>query len=95
VSPLSQQIRAALEARLQPLELAVIDESAAHVGHAGAREGGHFRVRIVSEQFRGRSALERHRQVYEALHPLMGRGIHALAIEACAPHESTSAKQGK
>jgi BolA family transcriptional regulator, general stress-responsive regulator len=95
VSALSLQIRAALLAQLQPLELAVIDESAAHAGHAGAREGGHFRVRIVSEQFRGRSRLQRHRQVYAALHTLMGRGIHALAIEAAAPDEPASEKQGK
>jgi BolA family transcriptional regulator, general stress-responsive regulator len=77
-----ETIRAALEARLQPLELEVLDESAAHAGHAGAREGGHYRVHIVSEHFRGHSPLARHRLVYEALGGLMGRGIHALAIHA-------------
>jgi BolA family transcriptional regulator, general stress-responsive regulator len=83
------EIRAALEARLQPVELEVLDESAAHAGHAGAREGGHYRVQIVSERFRGHSPLTRHRLVYEALGALMGGGIHALAIQALTPDEWT------
>jgi BolA family transcriptional regulator, general stress-responsive regulator len=85
--PRVDQIRAALQARLEPLELEVLDESAAHAGHAGAREGGHYRVRIVSERFRGQSPLARHRLVYEALGPLMRQGIHALAIHALAADE--------
>jgi BolA family transcriptional regulator, general stress-responsive regulator len=83
----ASEIRAALEAALEPAEIEVLDDSAAHAGHAGAREGGHYRVRIVSERFAGRRTLERHRLVYDALAPLMGRGIHALAIRALAPGE--------
>lgn len=82
-----RQIRAALEAAFLPGEVEVIDDSAAHTGHAGAREGGHYRVRIVSARFTGRATLERHRLVYDALAALMGRGIHALAIRALAPGE--------
>lgn len=82
------RIRAALERELAPLELEIRDDSAAHAGHPGAREGGHFHVRLVSEAFRGRSPLERHRLVYRALGELMHSDIHALAIEACAPEES-------
>ncbi len=81
-------IRAALEQRLAPARLEVTDESAAHIGHAGARDGGHFRVLVVSEQFRGRAQLARHRLVYEALGALMGKGIHALAIDARTPEEA-------
>ncbi|HTT03250.1 MAG TPA: BolA family protein [Steroidobacteraceae bacterium] len=81
-------IRRALEQRLSPAEVQVVDESSAHVGHAGAREGGHFRVRVVSEHFRGCSQLARHRLVYEAVGALMGRGIHALAIHAQTPEEA-------
>jgi BolA protein len=82
------RIRAALERAFGTTEVEVIDDSAAHAGHAGAREGGHFRVRIVSDRFAGRPALERHRLVYDALASLMGRGgIHALAIVARAPGE--------
>lgn len=82
-----RQIRAALEAAFLPGEVEVIDDSAAHAGHAGAHEGGHYRVRIVSARFAGRATLERHRLVYDALAALMGRGIHALAIRALAPGE--------
>lgn len=83
-------IRAAIESHLAPLELHIEDESAAHAGHAGAREGGHFRVTVVSEQFRGRSILQRHRLVYEAVGNLMKGEIHALAITARTPEEITS-----
>ena len=79
-----EDVRAKLIAALQPQSLEVIDEGHLHVGHAG--EGsGHFRVRIVSAAFAGKSAIERHRLVYAALDQLIGNGIHAVAIEARAP----------
>ena len=81
-----EDIRAKLIAALHPLSLEVIDEGHLHIGHAG--EGsGHFRLRIVSTAFAGKSAIERHRLVYAALDELMARGIHALAIEARSPAE--------
>jgi BolA family transcriptional regulator, general stress-responsive regulator len=82
-------IETTLTAALQPERLAVIDESAAHAGHAGHREGGesHFRVRVVSAAFAGRSRIERHRAVNTALAPAFAAGVHALAIEAAAPGE--------
>jgi BolA family transcriptional regulator, general stress-responsive regulator len=83
------RIRAAIEAQLAPLQVTVDDESAAHAGHAGAREGGHFRVLVVSHRFRGCSMIERHRLVYQAVASLMGE-IHALAISAKTPEEMTS-----
>ena len=79
------EIREALARAFAPQSLEVIDDSARHAGHAGARSGGHFRVALVSAAFVGRSPLERHRMVYDALGPLMGRGIHALNIAARAP----------
>lgn len=85
-----EEIRTALERAFSPLSLEVLDDSARHAGHAGARSGGHFRVTLVSRSFTGRRPLERHRMVYEALAPLMGQGIHALNISAAAP---LSAKQ--
>jgi BolA protein len=84
-------IRARLQDAFAPLELEVIDDSAQHAGHAGARDGrGHFRVRIVSAAFAGMAPLARHRAVYAALGALMDSDIHALQIEATAPstHES-------
>ena len=81
------RIRAALEHELAPLQLDIADDSARHAGHAGAREGGHFRVRLVSEAFRGKSAIERHRLVFAAVAGLMG-DIHALNIDARTPEET-------
>ncbi|MBI2770810.1 MAG: BolA family transcriptional regulator [Burkholderiales bacterium] len=79
---------AALEKRLQehlaPTSLEVIDESAAHAGHAGADgtgAGTHFRVRIASPLFEGKARVARHRLVYDALQVFIARGLHALAIE--------------
>lgn len=84
----TDEIRGRLAA-LAPICLDIIDESALHVGHAGAQGGGrHFRVAIVSKQFTGESSVARHRMVYRALGDLVGRSIHALAIEALAPDEA-------
>jgi BolA family transcriptional regulator, general stress-responsive regulator len=83
-----EQLRAALERNLAPLLLEIVDDSAKHARHAGAREGGHFRVVVVASAFSGRSQLERHRLVYAAVAPLMGQGVHALSIIARTPEES-------
>jgi BolA protein len=87
-SAVTEQLRAALERALTPRSLEIIDDSARHAGHAGARAGGHFRVTLVAEAFRGRSALERHRLVYDAVAPLMQDGVHALNIVARTPDET-------
>ena len=79
------EIRAALERSLAPDSLDIRDDSARHAGHAGARSGGHYQVTVVSAAFAGCTPLQRHRMVYQALEPLMGRGIHALNITARAP----------
>jgi len=80
-------VQARLAEVLAPIELEVRDDSAAHAGHAGAREGSHLSVRIVSERFTGLTRLARHRLVYDSLSTLMPQGIHALAIDARAPGE--------
>jgi BolA protein len=82
------QLRGALERALAPTTLEIIDDSARHAGHAGARGGGHFRVLLVSEAFRGHSQLERHRLVYAAVEPLMHGAVHALNIQARTPDET-------
>ena len=81
------QIESRLREALAPAEISVQDDSALHAGHAGAREGGHFTVRLRSARFEGLPRIARHRLVYDALAPLMADGIHALAIEARAPDE--------
>jgi BolA protein len=79
-------IRARLAEQLQPTQLEVLDESAAHLGHAGqdgTGVGTHFRVRIAAPAFAGKPKVACHRLVYDALRDLISRerGIHALAIE--------------
>ena len=86
--PVTAQLRSAIERALAPASLEIIDDSARHAGHPGARGGGHFRVTLVSEAFRGRTQLERHRLVYAAVAPLMSGAVHALNIIARTPEES-------
>jgi BolA family transcriptional regulator, general stress-responsive regulator len=81
------EIEARLRAELAPLSLSIRDDSAQHAGHAGAREGGHFHVAVVSDRFTGLQRLARHRLVYHCLSDLMQRGIHALTMDARAPGE--------
>jgi len=86
---MQQRIVARLTAGLDPILLDVVDESDLHAGHAGAREGGgtHYRVRVVSAKFDGRSRVERHRLVYDLLTAEFADGLHALALAAKAPGE--------
>jgi BolA protein len=87
--PVEQAMRVRL-ATLNPVALELQDESAQHAGHAGTRPSGgtHWQLTIVSDAFRGKTPVARHRMVYEALGDLMKRDIHALKIEALAPEQS-------
>ena len=82
-------IETKLRAALAPAELDIVDESASHAGHAGARPQGesHFRVRVVAAAFDGLGRVARQRLVYAALADEMASDIHALAIDARAPDE--------
>jgi BolA protein len=88
--PVKTTIAEKLAAAFAPQKLDVVDESHQHVGHAGHRPGGetHFRVHIVSEAFRGKSRVERHRMINRTLSGELAGGVHALAIHASAPGES-------
>jgi BolA protein len=82
----AEALRARLQERLSPTQLEVLDESAAHLGHAGqdgTGVGTHFRVRIASPLFEGRTKVASHRLVYDSLRDFIDRdhGVHALAIE--------------
>jgi len=73
-----------LQERLAPISIEVLDESADHAGHVGSDgtgQGTHFRVRIQSDVFTGKSRVSRHRLVYDALQEFIDQGLHALAIE--------------
>ena len=87
-APTAALLEQRLRETLEPLTLEVVDESAQHNGHAGANgtgSGTHFRVRITSHLFTGKSAVMRHRLVYDSLQDFMDQGLHALAIEAHVP----------
>lgn len=75
-------------AALDPQRLEILDDSAKHAGHAGAKEGGHYRLTIVSPRFSGCATMQRHRLIYEALGPMMRGEIHALSIKALTPEET-------
>ena len=75
-------------AALEPVSIELIDDSARHAGHEGAKGGGgHYSLVIVSKRFSGKPIQQRHRMVYDALGPMMHKDIHALAIKAYAPEE--------
>ena len=83
----ASDVEQVLRAALDPSRLEVIDDSDKHAGHAGAREGRHFTVRVTSARFNGLTRIARHRLVYSALHGLIAQGIHAIAIDARSPDE--------
>ncbi|MBH2010615.1 MAG: BolA family transcriptional regulator [Xanthomonadaceae bacterium] len=83
-----KEIEQQLQERLAPTRLEVLDESAAHAGHSGANAqgmGSHFRVRIASPAFDGKSRVACHRLVYDAMQNFIDQGLHALAIEIIKP----------
>ena len=75
---------------LQALSLDIQDDSAKHIGHAGAKDGGHYQLKIVSAKFIGTSRIKRHQMIYSLLSDLMQTKIHALAINALTPEEAQS-----
>jgi BolA protein len=86
---MQERIHSRLTAALAPTRIDVVDESAQHAGHTGARAGGetHYRVDILSPAFAGKSRVQRHRLVYEALAAEIADGVHALALVTRAPGE--------
>lgn len=83
------QIENRLREAFTPEKIMVRDDSHLHTGHEGAKSGGgHFAVTIVSAQFDGKSTLQRHQMVYQALGDMMGKNIHALSIQALTPDET-------
>jgi len=84
-----EQLRSRLQAALAPVELEIIDETARHAGHAGAASGGgHYILHIVADAFAGKSLIQRHRLVFDAVGDMMHADIHALSIQAKAHGES-------
>lgn len=89
----ADSIRAKLDAALSPARVALVDESALHAGHAGARAGGetHFRLEVVAAAFAGLARVERQRLVYRILADELAGPVHALSVRAIAPGEPGAA----
>ena len=88
-----QDLAQRLQAALTPSALQVLDESAAHAGHSGANDDGHgthFRVRVASPLFSGKSLIQQHRLIYAALADCHELGLHALAIEILPAAQGSS-----
>ncbi len=82
-------LRQKLEQALKPEVLEIIDNSAAHAGHAGNQGGGHYNVTIVAAEFEGKSLVQRHQLIYKVLGDMMKHEIHALGINALTPSENS------
>ncbi|WP_419716238.1 BolA family protein [Altererythrobacter aquiaggeris] len=79
-----------LRETFSPARLDVINDSAAHHGHAGDDGSGssHFTIVIESAAFTGQSRLQRQRMINAALGDIPGDRVHALAIKASAPEDA-------
>ena len=88
---MKDRIAGRLTDSLNPIALEIIDESHRHAGHHGAPQSGgetHYRIRIVSKAFEGKTRVARHRAVYELLAAEFADGVHALALTTLAPSEA-------
>ncbi len=86
----TELIRRLLTEAIKPEVLEIIDNSSAHAGHAGARSGGgHYHITIIADVFEGKSLVQRHQLIYQALGDLMKQQIHALGINALSSSEKT------
>lgn len=83
-------IREKLMIGLEPTRLDVINESELHAGHRSSPGTGdsHYRIKVVSEKFAGKSRVQRHRMINEILAAELAGRIHALAVHAHAPGET-------
>lgn len=85
----SETIKQKLNEALKPELIEIIDNSAAHASHAGAQSGGgHYNVTIIADIFTGKSLVQRHQLIYQALGDMMKQEIHALGINALTPTEN-------
>lgn len=84
----AEQLRTLIAEQLHIIALDVIDQSAAHAGHAGNKGGGYFDVRVISPDFQGLSRVARHQKIYSLVSGKIGGEIHALSIVALTPDEA-------
>ncbi|CAE7577638.1 BOLA1 [Symbiodinium natans] len=95
--PIATAIQAKVSRALQPSQLVIHDDSAAHRGHAGVAGAQipetHFKVEVVSAAFEGVRKLERQRQVQDLLKDEFAAGLHALELSCRTPAEHAKASR--
>jgi BolA family transcriptional regulator, general stress-responsive regulator len=86
---IAERIQNKLESALAPTRLEIVDDSAKHSGHSGAREGGesHFSVLIVSQAFEGLNRVARQRLVNQTLAEELAGPVHALSLKTLTADE--------
>ncbi|QRV96551.1 bolA domain protein [Ceratobasidium sp. AG-Ba] len=96
--PMHQSIQTKLTELLKPTTFEIQNDSWQHRHHAAMRESGggngetHFTLRIVSDAFKGKSTMQRHRMIYGALSEELAQGLHALSLQTKTPEEATKAE---
>ncbi len=77
----TDRIHELLTKALSPTQMTIINEDELHLGHVGAQSGGgHFALTISSPHFAGKSLIQCHRMIYQALDEMLEHDIHALKI---------------
>jgi len=91
---ITELIRQKLKQALKPELIEIIDQSNAHAGHAGNQKGGgHYYLTIIASDFEGKTLVQRHQLIYQALNDMMKEDIHALGINALTPSENLIGNQ--
>ncbi len=88
------RMRSTIEHAFATARVSVLDQSAQHVGHAGAADAGetHYDVSVVSEAFTGMSRIARSRAVHDTLAAEFAAGLHALSLTLLTPEEEGNGK---
>ena len=92
---IEKRIKNKLVSDIDLAEISVINQSHLHKGHDGYSPNSHFSVKVISDQFKGKSRIERHKMVYNSLSELIESEIHALKIKALTPAEFANLEKGK
>ena len=84
---MTTKIETAIRAQLDIHHIEIIDDSAKHAGHKQNSGGGHYNAFIISDSFEGKSLIQRHRMVYDALGEMMTNDIHAFSMKTLTVDE--------
>ncbi|CAO3659001.1 unnamed protein product [Rhizopus stolonifer] len=91
--PIQLSIETKVSEALNPSALELVNESHLHAHHDAMKgvtnKETHFKITVVSEEFQGKSLMQRHCLIYKLLNDeLQNKGLHALSIKAKTKAES-------